>query len=175
VSSKRRWLLLIGAIAVYVFVVPPFWPDPTVRADLPPEAFLDEEPEIKVTVSAWHSNFQIAHVRFYVDRGSTTAHGPRGPLHPLVLHNAPRMHRWSFWRLDRLTWPRSRVLRLALPLKRLSQEGVVKPGIVRGKIDVEVDYVLSTVEPLALWLGEYISTMRTYSRSFELQLHPRAS
>lgn len=168
--QKKRLIWVIAIVVwLYFMFLPFFWPTPRAKVSMATEALFDRDLEIRVAVSAWHSNVVIDQVRFYVDRSTTTAHGPKGPLYPVVLHNAPnRRHLWPFWEINRLTWPRSQVLTFTLPLRRLSQEQVVTRGIVRGTLNVTVSFPMPS-EPLALWLG-YTSVSRGVNWPFELQL-----
>jgi hypothetical protein len=175
---KKPRTKLIAGIALgmfyYVFVTPMFWPAPRVVTRLPTGASLDEDLPIEVVVSAWHANVEVRQVRFYVDSArSTAAHGPHGPLQPLILYreSGPRRHVWSFWQVNRLTWPRWTRLQVVLPLPELAAQGLTRPGVLRGKVDVELDYVPDTVEPLALWLG-YSPLWAMHASPFELRILP---
>lgn len=168
--SQKKKPLFAGAAAIFLYfmVLPFFWPSPAAKVSMAKEAPFDQDLEITVVVRTWHSNFLIDQVRFYVDRSTTTAHGPGGPFYPIVLYNNPeRIHAWPFW-LNRLTWPRSQVLTLILPLKSLSQEQVVKQGIVRGKLNVTISFPMPP-EPLALLLG-YSAMTQALDFPFELRL-----
>jgi hypothetical protein len=175
VTARTAIATFLGTtLAGYFAVLPLFWPTPTVSVDMPVTAPADADLSIRVTASAWHSNFGIVNVRFYVDP-ATTPHGPGGPFYPVVLYNAARVHRWPIWSVDRMSWPRSRTLELTLPLRKLSEEGVVTPGLLRGKVDVAVEYLRSPRQWLAAWVGELYSSETTLFVPFELRLGDASS
>ena len=102
-TKKKFIIALVLVVIIYFGILPFFWPSPTVKVDLAKEAPYDEDLEIKVVVSAWHSNFGISKVRIYVDPDDTTAHGPSGPFYSAALYRNPqrRLH-WPYLGLDRL-------------------------------------------------------------------------
>ncbi len=162
-------ITLFGVAFLYFGIVPLLWPRPIATAELPHEHPYDEDLVISVRVTAWHKNVSIREVRFYVDYQQTTAHGPEGPFHATRLfHIGKPPRRWPYYTLNRFTWPRSSKLDLTLPLRELAQEGVVKSGVVRGKLDISI---ATPAMPgnLSPWLG-YMSRERTQQIPFSIQL-----
>src|SRR5262245_48282605 len=121
-------------------LVPLLWPAPAVAVSVPPSASLDEDVPVRVVVSAWHSNVRIVQLRFYLDPSQSTASGPRGLFYPVLLYNDRQQSWWPYWSLSRLTWPRRLELARAVPLQEFGRAGSVGPGVIRGKINVTVEY-----------------------------------
>ena len=168
-ANRKVVITLVCVAFLYFGVLPFFWPRPEVTTELPQEHPYDEDLSIKIRVFSWHKNVRIRQVRFYVDYKQTTAHGPERPFHPMRLfHSGEPPRRWPFFAVNRLTWPRSKELKLTLPLTRLAQEGGVRSGVVQGKLDVSI---ATPVIPsgLALWLG-YMTIERTLHTPFTLRL-----
>ena len=166
---KKITITFVCVAFCYFGLLPLFWPRPKATAEFPQEHPYDADLGIKIEVYAWHKNVKIREVRFYVDYQQTTAHGPEGPFHARSLfHSREPRHRWPYFRLNRFTWPRSRELDLTLPLAQLAQKGVVKAGVVRGKLDVSIA-TPDMPGPLAMWLG-YMTFERTQQIPFTLYL-----
>ncbi len=162
-------LFIGGATFCYFGILPLFWPAPKATAELLEEYPYDEDLTVRIRVSAWHDNVKIRQVRFYVDYHQTTAHGPEGPFNTMRLfHSGKPASRWPFFEVNRLTWPRSRQLDLTLPLGQLAQKGVVKPGLVSGKLDISIA-TPAMPGSLALWVG-YLTRERTQHIPFTLRL-----
>ena len=166
---KKIAVTFVCMASCYFGILPLFWPCPKATAELPREHPYDEDLSIRIEVFAWHKNVMIRQVRFYVDYQQTTAHGPEGPFYTTSLfHSGKQTRRWPFFTVNRFTWPRSRKLDLILPLKRLAREGVVRTGVVRGKLDISIA-TPSLPGNLATWLG-YITRERTQHVPFALHL-----
>ena len=166
---KKTIITVVCVAFCYLGILPLFWPSPKATAELPHEHPYDEDLAIRIKVFAWHTNVRIRQVRFYVDYRRTTAHGPEGPFYARSLfHSGKPRRRWPFFTVNRFTWARWRHLDLTLPLTQLAQKGVVKTGVVRGKLDVSI---ATPAMPgnLAMWLG-YISRERTQHIPFTLHL-----
>ena len=168
-SKKQNITGIIVVVIFYLFILPLLWPRPTVKINLTEETPYDEDFEVTLVISSWHPNYEIQNVRFFVDYKATTAHGPEGPFYPVSLHTSPRRENWSFRRLNRFSWPRSHVHHFTVSLSTLAMDNVVKPGIVKGKIDVTLNYADPMPYDLAIWLG-YQSRSTTQAIPFELQL-----
>ncbi len=166
---KKITITFVCVAFCYFGLLPLFWPRPKATAEFPQEHPYDADLGIKIEVYAWHKNVKIREVRFYVDYQQTTAHGPEGPFYARTLfHSGKPPHRWSFFAVNRFTWARSRELDLTLPLAQLAQEGVVKNGVVRGKLDVSVA-TPDMPGVLAMCLG-YLTVERTQQIPFTLHL-----
>jgi len=167
---KKVYLTLAVALAAGYFLVLPFcWPEPTVIATVPAEASLGEDLPVSVRVDAWHSNFEIAHVRFYVDFHGSTAHGPAGLFHPQPLHQGEGKASWTNRELSRLTLPVSKTLDLVFPLKRFAEQGKVGPGKLVGKVDVTFHFMEGFI-PKRGKSGRHESISRTKYVPFEIEL-----
>jgi hypothetical protein len=168
-QAKRLLLIGILSLGLYLVVVPFFWPPPAAQVTIPKESAFNQDLHIDATVSAWHSNFVVVGVRFYVDFQKTTAHGPKGSLDTLSLYEGEGPPDWTFWNLNRLTWPCSEHLNLKVPLSELAAAGLVQPGVVVGKVDVSIAY-----RPGFNRTAKYSMTVRSIpidlSFPFEIQL-----
>ncbi len=164
--------IIITSVCVafcYFGLLPLFWPRPKATAELPHQHSYNEDMRVRITVFAWHNNVEIRQVRFYVDYQQTTAHGPEGPFYAMNLfHSGQPRRRWPFFGVNRFTWPRSRRADLTLPLAELAQRGVVRTGVVRGKLDISIA-APDLPGNLAPWIG-YIIWERTQQIPFTLYL-----
>lgn len=166
---KKIIITFVCVAFCYFGILPLFWPRPKATAELPHEHPYDQDLGITIEVFAWHKNVKIRQVRFYVNYQQTTAHGPEGSFYSIRLfHGGKRTQRWSFFTVNRFTWPRSRRLDITLPLAQLAEKGVVKTGVVRGKLDISVA-TPALPGSLAIWLG-YITKERTQHIPFTLHL-----
>jgi hypothetical protein len=167
--------VLLLLLILYWEWLPVLWPSPVIAVGVPTSASLDEDVPVRVVVSAWHANVRIVRVRFYLDYldplGST-ASGPRGLFYPMLLYTDRQQSWWPYWSLSRLTWPRRFEVVRAVPLREIGRAGGAGSGVIRGAIDVTVEYPVW--EELALWLGGYRSEVETRSVPFEIQVRPLA-
>jgi len=170
----RLAIVLVIPVLLYWGFVPLFWPLPELAVRMPTETSIDEAVPIDITLESWHPNFEVIQVRFYVDHYHSDVHGPEGTFYPQVLHQNESPVEWGYWDVSRVTWPRERKMKVELPLLELAREGVVKPGTVRGKIDVTLVYPDMHSRMVRL-LGEYPKRSRMISQPFELRILPAPS
>ena len=113
---------------------------------------LNEDLLIELLISAWHPNMLIEDVRLIVDWEHSDALKGKVRLPPLTLYTGKRQPSWSFWTINRFTWPRRRTMKLTVPIKELAEKEVLQAGLLRGAVFVEVNtpQMWSTV---ATWLG----------------------
>lgn len=93
--------LIVAALVVatvFLFAVPPLWPEPRVRLEITGP----DRDVAAVTIESWHTNVEVHQV--YVVGGGESWTMPRPETTP-----------WSRWRLDRLTWPRTWTERFEIP------------------------------------------------------------
>lgn len=175
ITNKAR-LAIVAAIPFLAYwgIAPLFWPLPDLSVTVPPETPIDAEVPIDIQLDALHPNFEIINVRFYVDHYNSDVHGPNGPFYPQNLHRIAEPVNWGFWEVNRFTWPRTRKRTVSLPLRELAAEGVVKPGTVRGKIDVTVAYP-DVHSRMAQILGGFPTRSRMLSQPFEMEITPASS
>ena len=143
-TKKRLIVTAVVAIPfVYFLVLPMFWSlmPPSVAAGIASEWPHNRDMPIPISVWAWHKNFVVTNVRFYVDHQNTTAHGPNGPFYPESVFAVRGQTRWTRWGINRFTWPRRRRMEVVVPFARLAGEGVVQPGVVKGQLDIGIAYV----------------------------------
>lgn len=169
--KARLAAVLVTPFLLYWGFLPLFWPVPDLSIQMPSEISIDETVPIDIRLSSWHPNFEVGQVRFYVDYHNSDVHGPNGPLYPQMLRQIESEVQWTFWGVNRFSWPRERNLHLELALPELARKGVIMPGTVRGKIDVTVVYPDMHSEMVQL-LGEFPERSRMISQPFELRLLP---
>ena len=139
-NIKRGLFAAGSAIAVYFVLLPLFWPEPAVTAELPSEARVADVLPIRVSASAWHSNVHIHQVRFYVDYTTTTAKGPKGIFYPeLIVERDAARYAGAFGR-NPFTWPHTEYVDTQLDLSKYIDQGLIGPGELIGKIDVTFNY-----------------------------------
>ncbi len=136
-NTRNRWITAAGVVLFcYFFIFPIFWGEPEVAADVPEQARLGEDLTFKVTLSAWHGNFDLTNVRFYVDFHGSTAKGEKGLFNPaIVLERQPRPL-GGFWSTRRITWPHTAHYTVTVPLSQFAAEGLLGAGELAGKVDV---------------------------------------
>lgn len=128
---------IIAFAFVYLIVLPFVWPKPHVDASVPARVHTRDDIPVTVSISAWHSHFDIVNVRFYVDYARSTAKGPSGIFYPLMLvENSPA----PVGNVG-LTWPNRRDETYTVRLAEQQQQGMVGPGKLIGKIDVNLVYL----------------------------------
>ncbi len=146
---RRPWFraLLIAVFAYYI-VLPSLlitrWRTPSVAADIPGRWPHNQDMPIRIRVSAWHPHFSVLSVRYLVDYYQTTAHGPRQAMPTQILYQEEKRRDWGAWRVNRLLYPRTRVVDVTLPLAQMAQEGQVQPGTVVGTLDVNTEFIGDT-------------------------------
>ena len=129
--------VVVLAVAYYV-VLPWFWPDPRVEAAMPPALSLGEDLSFRLTTSAWHGNFHVYYVRFWVDNQASTAIAPGKSLFAIqVVNEPPREFKWERW-LARWTRPCTHHITVSAPLHVAAEQGTLQPGVLEGKIDVRL-------------------------------------
>lgn len=140
--SKAKWVVtpLIVLAVGYFIVLPMFWPwmEPDARVTMPTQWRHNVDMPIRVRVTAAHPNFVVQEVRVTFDYAPE---GDQGTPYPEILHSAQKTTTWTTWKVNRFTFPRSKYMEVLLPLERLAREGQVKPGILRGQVQVGIDYV----------------------------------
>jgi hypothetical protein len=163
-------LAMVGIPTLYFGIIPySLWPAPSVAVDVPEEQPFDQDLPVKVDVSAWHSNARLRNVRFYIDVAKTTAHGEDERLSSTTLFNSGETPASSSFRsVSRVTWPNSKTHTLNLPLAKWASEDRVQPGLLIGKVDVELSYPLMQ-RPLSMFYG-HRQTRRRISVPFTIQL-----
>ncbi|MBI4558761.1 MAG: hypothetical protein HY706_14360 [Candidatus Hydrogenedentes bacterium] len=170
--TKTRFIVSVVSVgAIFYFLILPIcwlWFEPTVEAPLPVSAPYNQDLSFPVTVSLWHSNYEIGHVRFYVEHYESTAHGPKGLFYPEIVYTGQVRQAWSRWSINRLTRPHSTKLDVTVPFSRFAEEGLVGPGILKGKVDVAISYVYAMRRSYGLQ-GQ-IPTLTTIAVPFEMEL-----
>lgn len=143
VRAHPRQLTAVTFFVVfgYFFLLPMFWPAPRVSVAVPATARLDADLPVRVQISAWHANYQLSMVRLFVDNATATAVPPGRPLYPIYLRQQRPRLAWNYWRVNRWTWPRRRRVDFVVPLKDLAAAGQLQPGVLTGKVDVEVRHI----------------------------------
>jgi len=132
---KSNLIRLAFLAVVLILAIPNLFSKPAVKIEVPTEARLCQNVPVKVSASVWHYKFQINQVDVEIR--------PRdgAPSRQILLYKHPGGLAW--WQGGRLflpLWPSSEVLTVDLPLKKLSQDGNVKPDILTGVLRVTTVY-----------------------------------
>jgi hypothetical protein len=143
-SPPLMWRLIKGLVGlfggvlfVYLFVVPIIaWEPPVARVNLPESWPKGHDLPLQITLTAQHANFDVASIRFYVDYHGSSAKGPEGLFYPaMIFEQRPRSIR-GFWQQSWLTYPHTRTLDVTAPLQSFTEQGLLGPGTLTGKVDV---------------------------------------
>lgn len=141
--EPKRIILILGLVAgAYVIAVPMFWPEPRVEASFPPQISLRQDPVVTVRISAWHSNIAVSNIRFYVDHVASTAKGSKGLMYPVLLLEARPEEFRGMFSVNPVTRPWSRTISLTVPIHEAAAEELLGPGILAGKLDVNISYAI---------------------------------
>ncbi len=138
-SGKLR-IAGIGFIAgiLYLFAIPVFWPAPTVDVYAPERISRGENANIQVVVSAWHPNFELQSAHALVDVAPERNSGT--DVYHATLRAKPERKVWPFWSVNRFTRPRRQVFQLTLPVKELSEKGLLEEELT-GTLTLVVEHV----------------------------------
>ena len=60
--SRGMIIGIVVTLIIYFFILPAFWPDPTVELHIPRSARFDRDAPVTLIVSSWHSNVEVASV-----------------------------------------------------------------------------------------------------------------
>ena len=163
-SLKRVLGSLALVVLLYLWIVPWFWPAP--RGEVSVSGNKTVGLDVSVVVNSWHSNFEFGDVRWCLDVESPG--GPTSTFCPGTVHDGPHpiTRTWGYYEVNRVTWPRTRTLRLRVAPEEL-ERGLAKYGDAkRGKIQAKVVYVWGLGGRLSLWLG-HRSHKKTFLATFE--------
>ena len=145
VSGKAKPMLTVVAVvaAGYFLVVPLMWRsmEPTAQASIPAEWTLGEDLPLHIVIDAWHSNYTLIGVRFYIDHTQTKLEGIKQPPYPIQILQKPAPKRWARLSINRLTYPRREIRLITVPLADLAAKGELAPGVLAGNLDVELGFV----------------------------------
>ncbi len=169
-EKKKLGAAALVLLIAYFLVLPSvgLWSEPDVTAHVPATWAHDEDMPIELTVSTWHSNYQIALVRFHPDYHDSDLQGDTGPMYPQPLLQEQRSRYWSAFSLNRFTFPRSAHHELEVPLSELAGKGNSAPGVLRGEIEIMILHAGN--------IGSHDGAVRTHSRQlndripFEIRL-----
>ena len=143
--SNAKWVVtpLIILVVGYFIVVPILWPwmEPDARVSMPTLWRHNVDMPIRVRVSSVHSNFVVQEVRVTFDYAPE---GDQGTPYPEILHSGQKTNNWTTWKVNRFTYPRSKNMEVTLPFERLAKEGKIKPGTLKGQLQVSIDYASGT-------------------------------
>lgn len=131
---------VLVVLFAYLFVLPFAWPVPEVAAEIPDTAVLGQDIQIPITLSAWHPNVDVYNVRFYTDYHGSTAHGEEGLFYPTPVLDREARRFVGVWGYSHLTYPWSETLYVTVPLSQFANEKMLGPGLLKGKLDVNINY-----------------------------------
>lgn len=162
-------IALVASILIgYFIVLPLFWGPPSVEAKIPGSAPLSQDLTFDVVLSANHKNFHVTNVRFYVDYYESTAKGPEGLFNPAIVYEQTAAPKRGFFRTSLFTWPHSRKLHVTVPFEQFAAEGLLGPGRLSGKVDVNCTY--SQITPYDRVGGGSDWRQHTVSAPFRIQI-----
>lgn len=135
------WKPLLVAVGValfaYFFLVPVIvWDPPSAAVGLPSSWPANQDLTFTVQLSAWHANFGVTGVRFYVDYHGSTSKGPEGLFYPAMVLQQQPPKLGGLLRTNRFTFPRSRQFQVTVPFREFAEQGLLGPGTLTGKVDV---------------------------------------
>lgn len=167
----RMKAVVIGvgaALAIYFVVLPMLWMymEPDVTVTMPDSWRTDADLPVHVRVSSVHSNVVVREVRATFDYGPED--GQATP-YPRILYEAAKRESWGIFEVNRITFPRSQGMDAALPIVDLVQTDGLRPGMLRGEIQVTLDYVRG----LNRWttvMGRVRAASRTAATRYEVRL-----
>ena len=143
----ESWKKIAGGaaavLAVYIIVVPFFWGflAPSPKVVCAQEWSHNVDMPVSLHITAWHGNYTIGKVDFFVDNLKSQMPGTEGSLAAVVLHSEPRKQEWALWNpLKRITFPQSTTLEFTVPLERLATENQVGPGTITGMFMIQIDH-----------------------------------
>jgi hypothetical protein len=153
---RKKYAPLVVFLMFYFFCTPLFWGQMpiTVTSDLPSEWNHDKDLPITITVRSWNNNFRVTQVRFFIDNQNTKMTGAQGPIYPFMLMQDPPIRSWNRLRLNWFTLPFVRRYKFDLPFESMKSEGKCGPGLIVGKIDVQVDHVGSIYDSSSVAFDE---------------------
>lgn len=155
-QARIKYAPLVVFLMFYFFGTPVFWGQMpiTVTSELPSEWNHAEDLPITITVRAWHNNFRVTQVRFFIDNSNTKMTGVAVPIYPVMLMQDPPTRSWNRLRLNWFTLPFVRRYKFVLPFESMKSQGKCGPGLIVGKINVQVDHVGSVNDYSSVLLNE---------------------
>ena len=148
------------ALLIYLFGVPHLWPAPTIEIRIPDQTITDDSLEFEVIVNTWHTNYLIHRLSFHPDtREDGHPDGSQG--FTVIKQVLPIKKSWPFFKLNRISWYRSRVHRFSIP------PGTFHEGMNSGKIYATILFAKTYSYDLGLWIGHPV---RTKTQTLEIQV-----
>lgn len=139
-DSTKFLVVLAVAALLYFLLLPSFWPRPSGGVDLPSRITYGSDLPVTVKVRCWHPNFSVRRIRLSINNVNSPALTDNRPLLPFNLMNREAKTDWTVGLAERLTFPRSSTFDLTAPLTDLSRRGKLRAGVLRGTVDIDVDY-----------------------------------
>lgn len=157
-----------GVLVVYFLIVPMFWSfaGPEAKVTIPDVWRHDTDLPIHVRVTNAHPNLVIQEVRVTFDYAPADG---QGTPYPRILHQVAKKQDWPVLTLNRFTWPCSWDLDVTLPLAELARDSGIKPGILKGQIQVTVDHVRAAGRRRA-YMGRLPNESRMIAIPYEMKL-----
>jgi hypothetical protein len=138
-TYKRAVPPVLVAAMLYFGALPALWPRPTAGMRMPAEVALGDDVTLQVAATAWHSNFNVTRIRFWVDPLRSSALVEGVPFYPIELREVAPRTSWPAWSLNRFTWRRTRHYTVTAPLGRRWREGALKAGTIEGMLWVTIE------------------------------------
>ena len=140
-GHRRRKLIALVALLIvtYFFIVPFLWPDPSVEVRVPAPRSVEQDVEVEILISSLHSNVRLTEVSLLLDCPHYLEMGLPAGIYPIGLHQAS-VPRWASPSISRITFPRRMSYRFVAPIRDLAAQGVVRGGIVNGRLRAAVSF-----------------------------------
>ncbi len=139
-DSSKFLITLVVAALFYFFILPSLWPQPSGKVDIPSHVAYGSDLPVSVKATCWHPNYAVRRVRLTINNVNSPALTDSRPLLPFNLLNEEERKSWDVGFSDRLTFPRSSRHELTAPLSDLARRGKLRAGILRGTVDIDIDY-----------------------------------
>ncbi|MDP3981165.1 MAG: hypothetical protein Q8Q33_07130 [Chlamydiota bacterium] len=137
---NRRVLLLVLVLAlIYLFSIPEFWPQPKCQILMPDKHALSQDLPVPILIQAWHSNVNIAEIRFYPDNHTSEAIDKK-PFYPVILYRKENKKDWKYWDVNTLSWPQEKSITIDLPFSEWAKDHTLKSGLLIGTLDITLNY-----------------------------------
>lgn len=168
--SRRKAIAAAGitVLAAYFIVLPIFWSSmaPDAAVTMPATWRHDTDLPIHVRVTSAHPNFVPQEVRATFDYAPADG---QGTPYPRILYQVQKTDRWAIFQVNRCTFPCSKDLDVVLPLAELARSDGIRPGLLRGQLQVSIDYVRA-LNRTTVVMGVVRASSRTVAIPYELTL-----
>ena len=164
ISLSRVLVFFALLLPVLLFVIPSWWPEPSVSLSSSEEITGGYDLPFTLKVRTWHENFSVRLVQVVPSDASSTAGVGRKPFLPMTILRQNLEKPWNVGLLERVAFPRTLTLELSAPIGTLYRQGKLSAGTLRGVIHVEIDHTK------ALFDGSYPALVYATDIPFEVRI-----